>query len=151
MWVSEFWRFLLRPCCGGVSCRNYFLSALTNQARTQKEECIYVTEQDVNVSDILLHWTVTSASLASSVIWGGVTPMFVCVCWFVIRITQKNAARISTKLGRSTSLGPEQSPLTFCVDLDKGTDFQFILSFFNITSSLASLGIINLDETNFCK
>ena len=46
---------------------------------------------------------------------------------FVCRVTQ-NTEQVSTKLGRRTSLGPEQTPLTPAVDPDE----EFFLSHLNI-------------------
>ena len=45
----------------------------------------------------------------------------------------KTTEQISTKLGRRTGLGSEQSPLSFALDLNKETEpIHFVLSFFNI-------------------
>ena len=44
------------------------------------------------------------------------------VCWVISWTTQKTTEGISMKLQCSVGLNPEQTPLTFGVNTNKGTD-----------------------------
>lgn len=61
----------------------------------------------------------------------------VCVCLLVCQQENiKTAKQNSIRLGRRTSLSPEQSPLTFGLDPDKGVHTYFYLYDTEITSVL---------------